>query len=359
MSRPDIAVVYLARFAEGPDPIRKFIDSYKRHPAGIAHDLIIVWKGFRDLDPTGSPQKVICAEVQHQSITMTDEGLDLTAYDIASRQIGHEFVCLLNTFSQIRSDDWLLKFHNQISKPEVGIVGATGSYESLSFSMKLICKVMWMCINGIPYDPLYADVWPQEIVKHAPDWLMSARGKWWRRIAYERTGWRGKHPEHLHQSFESAWKVHGAQYIGFPDFPNPHIRSNAFAMRRELLLSMMPNRIVTKDEAFQFESGPQSVTAQLAERGQETLIVGADGAAYEKVRWRDSLAFRSGSQSNNLVGDNQTVAFDGMSVSQKRVMESFTWGPILPGLVVPGQEATIAGVGSAGAVLRSKRLFTR
>ncbi|EIG62334.1 hypothetical protein Bra1253DRAFT_07251 [Bradyrhizobium sp. WSM1253] len=45
--QPKIAVVYLARCAEGVARVSKFIDSYKRRPVGIAHDLVIVWKGFQ------------------------------------------------------------------------------------------------------------------------------------------------------------------------------------------------------------------------------------------------------------------------------------------------------------------------
>lgn len=58
--QPQIAVVYLATFAEGVAPVRKFIDSYKRRRGGIAHDLVIVWKGFPNNDSAGSPHKAIC-----------------------------------------------------------------------------------------------------------------------------------------------------------------------------------------------------------------------------------------------------------------------------------------------------------
>src|SRR4029079_5529998 len=39
-----VAVVYLARLTEGLAPIRTFVDSYRRHPAGIDHRLVIVFK---------------------------------------------------------------------------------------------------------------------------------------------------------------------------------------------------------------------------------------------------------------------------------------------------------------------------
>jgi hypothetical protein len=329
-----VAVVYLARFAEGIDPVRKFIDSYKRHPAGIAHHLVIVWKGFPNNDPGGSAQKAICDEVEHRSILMTDEGLDLTAYDIASRQVEHEFVCFLNTFSEIDSDEWLRKFHAHISRQNVGVVGSTASYESLGLSMTGMNKAVWMCIQGIPYDPLYADVWGDEIVKHAPQWLTQGRGKRWRRIVYNMTGWRQQHDIKHHRSFEEAWKIVGAAYMGFPKFPNPHIRSNAFMIRRDLFRSLMPTRIYTKIDAFEFESGKTSMTNQILHRGLKTLVVGNDGNSYDVPEWKNSFAFRHGRQHNKLIADNQTKAFDAMNDTQRMLIESWTWGPPFKGLII-------------------------
>ncbi|MCK1291978.1 MULTISPECIES: hypothetical protein [unclassified Bradyrhizobium] len=331
---PRIALVYLARFAEGVEPVRKFIESYKRHPAGVPHDLIIVWKGFPNNGPADSPQMAICREVEHRSIAMTDEGLDLTAYDIATAQIDHEFVCFLNTFSEIESDNWMQKLYAHISRPDVGIVGSTASFESLRLSMKGMNKAVWMCVQNIPYDPFYADVWGQEIVKHAPRWLTHARGRRWRRIVYKVTGWRQKHPLRYHISFEHAWNIAGEAYAGFPEFPNPHLRSNAFMIRRTVFRSLMPFRIYTKNDAFNFESGKASMTNQILRRTLKALVVGHDGKAYDLPEWKDSFTFRRGSQHNKLVADNQTKAFDTMNRAQKILAESWTWGPPLEELII-------------------------
>lgn len=331
---PEIAVVYLARFAEGVEPVRRFIDSYERHPAGIDHDLVIVWKGFPDQNPAGSPQKRIFDRFDHRSIAMTDEGLDLTAYDIASEKLDHQYVCFLNTFSEIASDNWLQKLYSHIARPNVGVVGSTGSFESLGLSMKAMNKAVWMCVQNIPYDPLYADVWGQEIIKHAPRWLTHARGRRWRRLVYNLTGWRQKHAIRHHISFEHAWRIPGAPYAGFPEFPNPHIRSNAFMIQRTLFLSLMPFRIYTKDDAFRFESGKSSMTNQILRCDLKALVVGDDGNAYDVSAWRDSFTFRRGAQQNKLIADNQTKAFDVMNDTQRMLAESWTWGPPIKRLII-------------------------
>ncbi len=51
-----IAVIHLVRQANGLPAFRAFLDSYRRHPAGIAHQLVLLCKGFTDegqfqLDP--------------------------------------------------------------------------------------------------------------------------------------------------------------------------------------------------------------------------------------------------------------------------------------------------------------------
>ncbi len=35
--------------------------------------------------------------------------------------------------------------------------------------MKSMSKPVWLCVQGIPYDPLSAEQWGHEIVKHAPN----------------------------------------------------------------------------------------------------------------------------------------------------------------------------------------------
>lgn len=329
-----IAVVYLARFAEGVEPVQKFIDSYKKHPAGAPHDLIIVFKGFTAADISTSPQHKICAEVAHREIHIADIGLDLTAYRRAAEDLDHEYICFLNTFSQILSDDWLQKLHGHASRDDVGMVGATGSYESLGLSMKGMCKAVYMCCMKIPYDPLYADLWPKQIEEQAPGWLQNARGRWWRRKVYEAIGWRQKHKRAYHAKFEWAWTEPGKEYAGFPGFPNPHLRSNAFMLKRTAFLSRTPASILTKTQAFRVESGPDSLTAQMHRAHLRTLVVGRNGLAYEPSQWESSDTFRKDAQQNLLVADNQTIAFDNSNDTQRLVMRSWTWGPLFPGLIL-------------------------
>ena len=144
----DLAVVYLARHAEGKGPVTNFIESFERHPPGIAHDCVVVRKGF----PPGEStlDKVLKRAFPH-SISVSDDGFDINAYAKAAAQLPHTHVVFLNTFSEITSDNWLRKLHSAFADPAVGIAGATGSYESPLSSMKHVQKGWWLFQNqGIP-----------------------------------------------------------------------------------------------------------------------------------------------------------------------------------------------------------------
>jgi hypothetical protein len=92
---------------------------------------------------------------------------------------------------------------------------------------------------------------------------------------------------------------------GHEPFPNPHLRTNGFALERETILGLDWPTGVDKLGAVALEGGSRSLTRQVRERGLETLVVGRDGA-YPVERWRQSRTFRSAGQENLLLGDNRT-----------------------------------------------------
>ena len=63
-----------------------------------------------------------------------------------------------------------------------------------------------------------------------------------------------------------------------PGFPSPYVRTNAFLIERELLLSLQTGRLGTKSAAYRFESGHGGMTEQLRARGLKPLMVGRGGS---------------------------------------------------------------------------------
>lgn len=110
-------------------------------------------------------------------------------------------------------------------------------------------------------------------------------------------------------------------------FPNPHLRTNGFLIRRNHFLEFLAETDVRdKTSAYMLEHGPSSFTRRFAERGLKSLLVGRNGRGYEPPWYANSNTFRQGAQSNLLIADNQTTAFDKATPDEKRALYYLSWG---------------------------------
>ncbi|MCJ2073095.1 hypothetical protein MKK75_30640 [Methylobacterium sp. J-030] len=246
-----VAVAYLARGVNSDyiERFQQFAQSYRAHSAGMEHTLYVIFKGFSD-ESTRTSAEMTFDGLSFKAIDTDDTSFDLGAYADALHTITEEVVCFLNTNTEIASPNWVRKLVSNLCQPGVGMVGATGSYESLSHINRL-----------------------------------------------------------------------------FPAFPNPHLRSNAFALRRihasEILGSY---NFKDKLDAFFAESGPNGLTRRMLQMGLTCLIVGADGRGYTPQQWTESDSFRQGDQANLLIRDNQTRAYMEAGPVERMFMAVRTWG---------------------------------
>jgi hypothetical protein len=227
-----LCVVYLAWTPYGVACAESFLTSYREYEAGAPHRLLLLLAGPEE-DRT--PWKRLFAAVEHK-VLEAGEGVDLGHYRAAVDRVVAPRYCFLNTVTTVLEDDWLGRLERALLAPEVGMVGATGSYETP---------------NSVRPGPL-------------------------RRLR-----------------------------PGFERFPNPHLRTNGFAMERSLLIELDWPSDLTRAEAVLLEGGSASLTRQVQARGLQTLVVGHDGV-YPPERWRESATFRSGGQTNLLLADNRT-----------------------------------------------------
>lgn len=114
--------------------------------------------------------------------------------------------------------------------------------------------------------------------------------------------------------------------------PNTHIRSNAFMIDRRLLLELAGHNVIrSKEDAFNFESGPDSLTRRVQARSLDVLVVGRNGRGYSPKFWPRSDTFRLGTQANLLIGDNQTRTYATSTWPKKRSAAAAAWGNALIG----------------------------
>lgn len=338
-SLPPAAVLYLARKAEGLAAFEAFVHSYLAHPAGLEHDLVVIYKGFAGGADLAAARAVF-ATCPHRAIEVDDGGFDLGSFLNAAGQIHHEYICCLNTFSRLLAGNWLGAMHAQAVLPEVGIVGATGSFEGLRDTITLVQKGIWTAQQLGANEPLPSlrglreqllryfayhlgspaafttgrDVRPApapavsdpRVDKRLQE-LDSAYRSWWAGVLRDENG--------------SVAEMHR-----FPYFPNPHIRTNAFMIRRERFLDCGDAPLTGKMDACRFESGGDNLTRRIMRQGLKPRLVGRDGRAFDVADWPKSRTFRLGKQDNLLVADNQTALFDSFSAETRVLFTLMSWG---------------------------------
>jgi len=108
-------------------------------------------------------------------------------------------------------------------------------------------------------------------------------------------------------------------------FPNAHLRTNGFAMRRSEFQSLDFGPLATKRDCNRFEAGPNSLTRQVLKRGQEVRMVAASGPVAPED-WASVMGFRTGDQQDLLISDNRTRAYDSASNKKRRHLANLAWG---------------------------------
>jgi hypothetical protein len=278
----EVGVVHLIREQNGIEPFHAFLESYKRHDAGHEHDLVILFKGFKKHCCAPDEYEALLAGLQHQKLFVSDAGYDLGAYQAAAQNFNQKFFCFLNSYSVLLGEGWLAKMHRHLVREDVGLVGATGSYES-HYANEVRRLSGMSPIKSRDY----------------------VRGFWL---------------NYLRRRELAHWQA------SFNPFPNYHIRTNAFMIRRAHWLNLKFGKANTKPGCFKFESGKTSMTAQVLEMNLKALIIGRDGCAYEKNQWYESCTFRSGEQRNLLVADNRTEQFAKADAETKKLLAEMAWG---------------------------------
>jgi hypothetical protein len=283
-----LCVVHLARAANGIEPLAAFLDSYRAHPAGIEHDLVIVFKGFKG-DLPGEYESIL-RDVSHERRFVTDRGVDIDVYFEAARTLKHQALCFVNSFSVILVDGWLRKLYVALASDGVGLVGATGSWQSIY----------------LPYT--------------TPASLAAARAR--------RPAWRRQ----ILRWFPFLRRIRQYFYRRrmrnlFDPFPNGHLRTNAFMLRRETAerVELLPTR--RKLDAYLFESGKRGLTQQVLAMSLKVLVVGRGGDTYELSNWHASNTFWRLEQANLLVADNQTRAYAVANRDTRMHLSTLAWGP--------------------------------
>lgn len=289
-STREIGVVHLVRAQNGIETFKCFLKSYRQNDGGIEHDLIVVMKGFSEKYGKAEYMELL-KDLKHITFEVPDIGYDITAYFAAFRHFAkqYKYFCFLNSFSVIQVKDWLHKLHEYISQSNVGLVGATGSWQSHRPGGKSLFGSLIMV--GTTHYQLYLEK------------------VYWKRMLLGIIG---------------AWQ-HIPLLLNCKPYPNFHIRTNAFMISSDLMQRINYPMINSKSDALEFESGRNGLTMQVLLLNMKALVVAKDGIGYEMKSWNESKTFWQSEQENLLVADNQTRDYQFGNLERRGYLSCLAW----------------------------------
>lgn len=295
----ELCVAHLVRAQNGIEPFKSFLESYRANPAGIEHDLLIVFKGFTRPQDTAEYRELL-APFRHATFDVSDKGFDITAYFSVAKRYSkqYRYFCFLNSYSVILARDWLKKLHENICKPDVGLAGATGSWQSHGPQ-----SISWWEV---------LDVAQQHYRVHIQKPFRT-------RVILAGIGARN------YCRLVNTWNFRLLP-VYFDPYPNYHLRTNAFIISAQMMQSLKSPRLREKIDAYAFESGSAGLTKQILQKGKKVIVVGRDGIGYEKESWCESKTFRQSEQENLLVEDNQTRDYQLGTPERRDYLTDITWG---------------------------------
>jgi hypothetical protein len=294
-----IGVIYLCRFAEGERPVRRFVDSYRAHPAGLSHDLHVIFKGFPSKDSLAAV-RALFGELPLHSIELEDKGYDIGSYFIAAKRVANPRLIFFNTFAELLGEGWLKKFDDALRLPGVGLVGATGSWQS---PRSLYAARLKRALHWIRH--------PLDYLKYLRELRVAGRvapraepvGR-----AVQADGVRVGRHQIARRFFSSAYDLVRFDYylVHFSPYPNPHIRTNAFMIERDRFLALKVPSFRTKSNVYRFECGRKSLTQQIREQELRAVVVDRGGRIYDAADWKSSSTYWIDQQANLIAADNRT-----------------------------------------------------
>ena len=329
-------------------PLREFLASYRRHRAGVEHELVVLLNNVPA--PLRPELEAELEDVEHRLLTTARPVQDLAAYAYAAEHLEHRRLCFLNSYSAILAPDWLAMLDHALDQPRAGLVGATGSWASLHSAVlnafllpnpyrrvvpgRSIAREQMRAIElelDAARQPGGAGGASAAPASSTPAAMSPAP----RALASELP------PRTLSGSVLSTLKSFRPmpeQLLRFAPFPAYHVRTNAFMLDRSTFAALHMRSLTRKMDAYLLESGRASFTRQVQRMGLRTLVVARDGASYDHPQWPASCTFWQGDQQGLLVADNQTRSYANGDLNRRRLLSAFAWGP----LAAPTPPSTVA-----------------
>jgi hypothetical protein len=282
-----LGVIYLIRFG---DPISRLVDFLASIPNEIPKEvrLYIIVKSCGNETFLKAAREILSSSMIDATLTeVSDKGFDLGAYLDFSKSINENLVLLMSSSSRFSHNVNFAQLIGFFKNPTIGLVGAMASRESMRST--LVENRKHRIMKHIKFNQLMK-------VANLLTFLSIIIQKESRRI-----------------------------YRTFPDFPNTHIRTTGFVIRKEILWETILVPPTSKFETLALESGHSSVYNKLKQNGFTAALV-INSLLVDPETKNAEKSFRSLNELQPFVFDHWWLHFHQVDEEDKKVLIEQTWG---------------------------------
>ncbi len=298
-------VIHLVRAVNGIDSLREFAAALRAHPPGVEHELVLAMKGFASR-AEAAPYIEETIDLAPRIEFFPDVGLDLGLLFAAAARLRRNRYCFINSHTRPAVAGWLAKLDAALALPNVGMVGATGSWLS---------SHSWLTYSiGLP--SFYRSVLPP--LREARRLLLE--------VDLEQLDIEQRSKLDALRTRARLLSQLPEELLAFEPFPNPHLRNTMLMMPHEILRSLRLFVVRNKLDTYVLESGSLNMVRQLTRRGLRVLVVDSAGSVYEPSEWYRSGTYWQGEQERLLSVDNRTRSYACGGIERRRLLAGLSWG---------------------------------
>lgn len=236
--------------------------------------VVLLLKGFSD-------RSFLVDEISDVVIQVPDCGRDIASYFFYAEQSDADALVFFNTSSSITSEKFLLSAIDSILIEDIGLAGATGSY------------------GGINQPLYFLQLWRHGLCSFPSAVLKML----------------------IATVFDIVLKLFGYSSV-------PHIRTNAFAVRKDIFLkskTFFKKNLDTRFNSLMFESGQNGLSGFIGSLGLKMVIVNSNGERFSQDFWMNSKTYAIGVQEKLAVKDNRTEEYIRADMTKRKKISIATW----------------------------------
>lgn len=263
-----LVVVYLISAYDNRENLKQFINHYLNFDAGSKHELVICFKNFDEKDKIFQTPEL--KQIKYKKFLDNNKfnDYDWGSYYRVSKENLDKIIFFMNCHCRPLVNNWLKLFENNYA--EGSLLGPAGSYESM--------------VNS---------------------------------------ALKGKHTRSKLRSIIYAI----SNFIDFPIFPNPHIRSNCFMISANNFLDLEFNKNYKfkKKGTWINESGRKGMTNQLKKKKFDIYVINSDGHKFKEEKWYLSKTYALNQQSKLIIGDKFSSIYAKKSIEDQLSFQNHIW----------------------------------